>query len=694
MLYIIRGIRRAVEEWTSSSINIPLEYTWNVPYQRNPFFTGQESILSSLYDVLEENIAANLTQPQAISGLGGIGKTQIAIEYAYRYRDRYRVILWSNAESRTALAQSFLDIAQKLQLLQKDNLDISPMIEVVKHWLNTHDQWLFIFDNVEDASLIYDVLPEEANGHILVTTRSQLLGDIAQNIEVEQMRKADGVLLLLKRAKILTLHATRSDAKDAPDRATAEELVRELGGLPLALDQAGAYIDQTHCGVPGYLEIYSTHRASLLKERGTKVTSYPASVATTWSLNFKEVEKKSEAATRLLHIYAFLYPDDIPEELEISPMKGQRLPKWLIRLLHVEVLTGDRVAFNETIKLLRDYSLVQRDTIEKTISVHRLVQAVLQDELSGLWQETYAINAIYFVSVAFPDPDNVVEWPRCERYILHAQACAVWIKKWKLTSKDAVTLLSSAARYLNYRGQYNEAELFLLHTVSILEQRHKQNKAELTPLAISINNLADLYWKQGKYEQTEQLMQRSLSMLEQRLGPHHLLVAGLLNNLAEVYRTEGKYEQAKVLHQQALSIREHLLEPDHPDIALSLNNLAGIAYVLGEYEQTEELLLRALSIRESKLGPDNPIVAVSLNDLAQLYTTQGQNYEQAETLHKRALMIREKVHGFRHPEVANSLNNLAELYRALKRYSEAENLCYQALSIREELLGPRHLMIF
>jgi tetratricopeptide (TPR) repeat protein len=600
----------------------------------------------------------------------------------------HSVNIWVNAASQTALVQSFVAIAHTLHLSEQNASDASIVVDAVKHWLNTHDQWLLILDNADDESLIHATLPIEANGHILLTTRSQLLGDVVQNIEVKQMSTNDGVLLLLKRARLLPLTATYNELIDAPDRLAAEKLVETLGGLPLALDQAGAYVDQTRCGIAGYLEKYATHRDKLLKERGTKMTTYPESVATTWSLNFQEVETKDKAAIRLLRIYAYLYPDAIPEELEISPMKGTRLPKWLLQSFQLEGLTGDPIAFDQSIKILRAYSLVYRDTREQTLSVHRLVQVVLQDKLSKQWQKVYAENAIHFISHAFPDPRDVTTWSRCERYILHAQTCATWIEKWNLTSQENVTLLSNAGCYLLNRGQYKEAEPLLQLAVSILEQQPGKNKSNL---ASSLNNLGELYWRQGKYEQAEQLMQRSLLILQQHVGPHHILVAGLLNNLAEVYRTQSKYEQATELHQQALTIRKDLLEPDHPDIALSLNNLAGIFYETGKYKQSEKFVQEALSIRERQRGSHDPEVAVSLNDLAELYTVQGKKYEEAEALYKRALIIREEIYGYQHPEVANTLNNLAELYRAQGRYVEAGEFSEQALAIREEILGPDHL---
>ena len=153
---------------------------WNVPYRRNPYFTGQETILTNLHTTLNANNAAALTQPQAISGLGGIGKTQIALEYAYRHEHTYRAILWVQADTRDALISGFTNLARLLNLPQKDEQDQTIIVEAVKHWLETHEQWLLILDNADDLSLLDEFLPRRSTGHILLTTRAQYAGHPCQ----------------------------------------------------------------------------------------------------------------------------------------------------------------------------------------------------------------------------------------------------------------------------------------------------------------------------------------------------------------------------------------------------------------------------------------------------------------------------------------------------------------------------------
>src|SRR5229473_1189033 len=185
---------------TPDSLNLtpPL---WNVPYRRNPFFTGRKEILDHLYTVLRSSKAAALTQTQAISGLGGIGKTQIAVEYAYRYRDHYQAIFWITASTRDALNADFVMLAALLDLSEQYEQDQDIVTRAVKRWLTTHTRWLLILDNVDNLEMIVDFLPVHGTGDVLLTTRLQALGTVAQSIEVEKMGQDEGVMFLLRRIK-------------------------------------------------------------------------------------------------------------------------------------------------------------------------------------------------------------------------------------------------------------------------------------------------------------------------------------------------------------------------------------------------------------------------------------------------------------------------------------------------------------
>ena len=227
---------------------------FNVPHPRNPVFSGREELLGDLRKVLTQGSQAALSQPQAISGLGGIGKTQAAVEYAYRHRDDYRAVLWSGAESRDALVSGFASAARLLELPESDEQDLGVVVQAAKRWLESNRGWLLILDNVEDLKLIKEFVPSNSAGGVLLTTRLPATGTIAQRVELTKMDVEEGSLFLLRRAKIVAGAAPLEAAGEA-DRTLAAEIHGEVGGLPLALDQAGAFIDETPSSLAEYLEL-------------------------------------------------------------------------------------------------------------------------------------------------------------------------------------------------------------------------------------------------------------------------------------------------------------------------------------------------------------------------------------------------------------------------------------------------------
>jgi tetratricopeptide (TPR) repeat protein len=567
---------------------------WNIPYPRNPYFTGREDILKKLYDALRTDKTAAITQPQAIGGLGGIGKTQSAVEYAYRYHNDYQAVLWARAETRQLLILDFVAVAGLLNLSEKDMQDQNKVVEAVKRWLKEHREWLLILDNADDLEMVREFVPPAFGGHILLTTRAQSMGRLAHRIEIEKMEPWEGALFLLRRAGIIV----GSDVFDKASEATrnkAKEISKEMDGLPLALDQAGAYIEETSCGLAGYLDLYQKHGATLLKRRGGLIADHPEPVATTWSLSFEKVELANPAAAELLRLCAFLAPDAIPEGIitEGAPDLGPVL----------QPVAADPFELNAAIEELHKFSLVKRAPDAKTLTIHRLVQSVLKESMNEQTQHEWAERTVRAVHLAFPDVTDVTAWEQCERYLPHAFVCAKLVEAYSFEFTEASSLLNQTAYYLDSRAQYPLAEPLLQRALAIREQ---QLGPEHPDTATSLNNLAELYRAQGRYEQAEPLLQRALAIWERVLGPEHPNTAASLNNLAEIYLAQSKHEQAEPLLQRALAIDEKAYGPDHPEVATALNNLAILYLAQGKHEQAEPLLVRTLAINEQRLGETHP----------------------------------------------------------------------------------------
>jgi tetratricopeptide (TPR) repeat protein/transcriptional regulator with XRE-family HTH domain len=649
---------------------------WYVPYRRNPFFTGREEILSHLSLALRSGKTAALTQTQAISGLGGIGKTQIAVEYVYRHRNDYQAIFWTTASTREALRTDFAALATLLKLPEQHAQDQDVVVRAVKRWLSVHTRWLLVLDNVDDLQMIVDFLPMPAVGDILLTTRLQALGTIAQNIEVKKMELEEGVRFLLHRSKI-SVSGTSLASLAQENYQQAIDIFTPLDGLPLALDQAGAYIEETRCGLAQYLDLYRTRRNELLLRRGNFPTDHPESVAATWSLSFQQLKQESAAAAELLYLFAFLNPEAIPEE--IITLGAIELSRALAETAR------DPLRFGKVIESLLRYSLVQRTPEAKFLSIHRLVQAVLKDGMERELQSYWAERAIRAINRAFPEVE-MATWELCQRCLPHVQVCEAYIEEYSLVFPEAARLFSEAAAYLVARARYEQAEMLLLRALRI----HRQLLEATHPLiAQTLNDLGFLYLNQSKYAQAEILLQEALTIRRQVRGNEHLEVAQTLHNLASLYRTQGFYLEAEPFYLQALYIRETISGVDLSLVAESYYGLARLYFLQEKYAQAEKLCQQALHMQEQRFGNNHPLIASSLNMLARIYQGQ-QKLKQAKEMNLRALRIHESIPGADHPRVAIILNSLVELYHAEGLYREAEPLIARSLKIHEQALGPEH----
>jgi tetratricopeptide (TPR) repeat protein len=586
----------------------PLEVIENVPYARNPYFTGRDTILHNLHEALRRDSATALTQGYAISGLGGIGKTQTAVEYTYRYRSEYQSIFWIRAETEVELQAGFVEIAKLLDLPEQNATNPADTVQAVRRWLEHTREWLLVFDNADTPELLKASYPRQPRGHILLTSRAQLFDTlgIARPLALVEMDPEEALSFLFKR--------TERAQSDPAEKNAAEQLAAELGYLPLALEQAAAYITAKAARFQDYLASFQNQRLSLLNKAQPRTGDYPASIASTWALNFQEVEQDPVAAD-ILRVSAFLSPEAIPLELltegasQLGPVLAAALPS-----------SEDPLALNEALEPLTRYSLIRLDVDTQTYSIHRMVQEVLKDQMGVKQQASWAERVVRAVAQSFPEVDYQA-WTRCERYVPHTLVCAAYIDHWNMSFWEARNLLFQTGYYFYQRGQYWEVE----------------------PL-----------WT------------RFLSMCERVLGPEHPNTLRSLNNLANLYRNQGQYEQAEPLYQRALEARERVLGPEHPDTLGSLNNLANLYADQGQYEQAEPLYQRALEAYERVLGPEHPDTAQTLGNLALLYSNQGK-FELAVPLYQQTLAIYESVLGTAHPRTVNVRNNYADLQEKMKQ---------------------------
>jgi tetratricopeptide (TPR) repeat protein len=645
---------------------------WKVPYPRNDFFIGRVSVLEQLHTTfLVRNTGVVV---QTLNGLGGIGKTQIALEYAYRYAQEYQAIFWVAADPQGDLLADFVSIAQFLHLPEKDEPNQSLIVDAIKQWFQQHEGWLLLFDNVEDVTTVNALRPTAGKGHILITTRAQATGTIAIPCEVEPLDLQEGAQFLLRRVKLLSPDLPL-DQVEGQEKAAAEEISRMFSGHPLALDQAGAYIEETGQRLSDYLDLYRQRQVALLSRRGDASTDHPESVMTTFSLAFESVERMRPDAAELLRFCAFLHPDALPEELLMAGALSFD-PAY-------RNIAHNPFELNAALSVLRKYSLIKRNPATKTVSIHRLVQEVLKNSMKKEQQRQWAESVVQILSREFPDGEPA-SWSVCQRYLPHARVGIQLLATWQIRSVEAVRLLNRVGYYLSKRAEYAEAQIHYEQALALLAE---EEEPLLTAQILSHLGVVQIFLAQ--YPQAEHSLKRALHLRERWLEPIHPELAQNLNDLAGVYHNQGQLIRAEPLYKQALTIQEQTLGAEDLATVRTLSNLALLKYSQKKYAESEALNIRVLAVREKHLGAKHIDTGRSLLNLAYVYYRQ-QRYTEAGPLFKRALAIYQEAYGPEHPQTMTALNGLGLLYNALKRYDESEPLFQQILMRWQEAYGPQY----
>jgi tetratricopeptide (TPR) repeat protein len=644
---------------------------WNMPYRRNRAFTGREEVLAALAKQLGRGAAA---VTQALQGAGGVGKTALAVEYAYRHRSRFDTVWWVRAEEPASLVGDYADLAGALGLAEAAQADEQVGVLAVRRWLEGHDRWLLILDNAEapDAATgleaplarLVDLLPQVLHGQVLVTSRDASWEQYAALVELEVFRPDEAVAFLLARSA-------------STDQAIAIKIAELLGLLPLALEQAGAYLRETRLSLADYLDRLRQYPALTLT-RGRPRDHDPAdTVATTWQVSLDRV-RPIPGAVQLLEVCAHLGPEEIPRELfnqQLNPPTEA-----------LEVLGDDPFALDDAVAALRRFGLVKAD--EKALIVHRLLQQVVRDHLDPATKAARIGVAVRLLKAAVPPGgyDNPELWPACARLLPHALAVTDHAVPLKVEPLATAALLRNEARYLHGRARYADAR-------GLFERALQLQEASLGPehpdTARILNHLAPVLADQGDLDAARPLLERALAICEDQLGADHPDTAHSLNNLAGVLAKQGDLDGARRLNERALAICEDQLGADHPDTAHSLINLAYVLAEQGDLPAARRLDERALAMSENLFGADHPDTALRLNNLATVLADQG-DLDAARPLLERAFAIYEDRLGAHHPDTARSLLSLASVLYRQGDLAAARRLDERALSICEDRLGADH----
>jgi tetratricopeptide (TPR) repeat protein len=647
----------------------------NLPFASlGSLFKGREQDLDTLHKALTAEAGGRTAiVGRALHGLGGIGKTRLAVEYALKHESEHSALLFLRADAPASLETSLAALAgpEVLDLPEKDVREDAAKIAAALGWLAAHPGWLMIVDNVDDPAAVTAVdklLARLSGGKVVVTGRAGNFPASLRKLELGVLDRPASVAFLLERTDTDRAHAL-DDAK------LAQELAGELGGLALGLEQAGAYIATERIGFARYLKLWRSKRVTVLDWFDKTLMSYDhdTGLAATWATS---VDRLTADARRLLERLAFLAPEPIPDTL-----------------LDVAA-PGDPETFDarDALANLYAYSLVSRAAVEagKTkqdgFVVHRLVQDFARRSMTEEQRRGPLLEALGWVNEAFAgDPQDVRTWPVLDPLAPHAVAVARQANEAEIAEPTA-RIFNQLGLLLNTKARYAEAEPLYRRALTIDEARRGPDH----PLVAAVrNNLAGLLQDTNRLGEAEPLYRRVLATFEASYGPDHPNLATGLNNLAGLLRATNRLDEAELLYRRALAIVDASYDSGHPAIARALSSLARLLKDTNRLGEAEPLYRRALAIDEVSYGPHHPAVASDLSNLAVLlYVTN--RFGEAEPLFRRALTIDETSYGLDHPEVANRLNNLAGLLQDTNRFGEAEPLYRQALAILEASHGPDH----
>lgn len=644
---------------------------WHVPFRRNPFFTGREPVLEGLARALIPGVP----RLQALTGMGGIGKTQTALEFAHRSAGRYRGIFWLAADTREGCLAGFGGLAPLLDPAGPRSRDFGRSLGAVRQWFRCNAGWLLILDNVDDPALLDEVVPD-GRGSTLVTTRAQATGPVGGHIDLPPLSPDESVLFLLRRAKLLPLDQSLDDARGA-EPADARKLVTQLDGMPLALDQAGAYIEETGCGLPVYLDRFATQRQALMRRRGRLAREHPESVDATLSLAYRRVERRNPDAGELLEFLCFLSPDAIPEEILtknpsiLGPVLGPA--------------AGEPLRLDDALADLATLSLVRRDAPTDTLTLHRLVQAVVRAALADDAQRRWAGRAVGAVVSVLP-PSDPHHFDAFLRFVSQAVAASELASRFQMHTPEAALLFDRLGAHYQLAGDYEASRRLLYRAWRLRKELVGPRHLET---AETMLHLAELALVLGRYRRADTLGRWALAVRREQLLPSDPRIGSALGVVGRVCTERGHYAEAEPLLREALEIQIRCHGRQHPEVAETLSGLAEISFMHGRYPETERLLRRALAINEQTLGPDHLATGITVDALGTLYRYWGRNQDAAREL-QRALAILTEALGGDHPNVMTVLNGLARAMHGLGRTADAEPLARRALEVRERVFGSDH----
>jgi tetratricopeptide (TPR) repeat protein len=560
-------------------------------------FKGREGEMESLGKALHEGDTAAVTQPIGIQGLGGIGKTRLVVEYAWRHLEDHSHVLFVRADSDSSLRANLARLTHHdlLNIAQAEEQGEEERCQAVIHWLKSNAGWLLILDNAdteEAVKAVNDLLPRIADeGATIITSRYRRWGKSMSRLDLGVFNREEAVQFLLDHTK-----GFRPESPD--DEKDAQRLADLFDRLPLAMEQAAAYVRVHGISLGSYLD---TWERAKLEWHDPRMTDYPRSVAGAFEMSTANLE---ELPAHILGICAWLAPDPIPVSLLLNTS-----------LWKSESNSDLEKEIRAAIEKLFTLSLLERSDGD-TFAMHRVIQEAERNRVRAPQRKERVMEAVALLNDAVPwGTDDVRTWPVVEPLRPHADMLLSFAIEQQLETAEASALMSKMGSYYKAKALFKEAEPLMRRAPAIDETSFG---SEHPDVASDIGNLAQLLQHTNQMTEAEPLMRCALAIDEACFGAEHPDVARDLGTLAQLLQHTNQMTEAEPLMRRALAISEKSLGEEHPQVAISLNNLASLLQDTGRAQEALPLLERAVDICEQSLVPDHPWTLAMKKNLVQM----------------------------------------------------------------------------
>ncbi|RFU84699.1 TIR domain-containing protein [Streptomyces triticagri] len=621
---------------------------WNAP-QRNSTFTGRGVILERVREQLRSGMSVVLPQPQALFGLGGVGKTQVALEYVHRFMADYDLVWWISAEDSGNVAASLAELAGRIGAPGGEDINIASQEAV--HMLGRGTptkRWILIFDNADSPEQLTRYFPAGGGGHILVTSRNQAWAQEGASLPVDVFQREESVEHLTRRALGLSVQ-------------DAEKVAVAVGDLPLAVEQAAAWLAETATPIDDYLQQLNEQTTDVLALN--QPTDYPKPVAATWNISIARLRERSPASVRLLQLCAFLAPEPISSHLLYSK-------EMIEELKQVDPTLQERLLLGRVIREIGRFALAKVDQVSNSIQVHRLVQAVIRAQLTEE-EQRHARHVVHTVlSGARPDADEPIDdpetWPRFATIWPHLNASDAR----NCTEADTRRLLIDRVRYLWKRGDFpgaqELAERLLAHWRPLLGEDDVQY------LYLRCQ-LANVLRSQGRYIEAREIDTELLERQRRVLGTSHPHTYVTMSSLASDLAALGAYASAVELAREAHDGFSQIFHESHRRTLSAANNLALALRMVGRYSEARSRDQDTYDRRMEVLGPEHPYTLASAGRLGRDLRETGR-YTDSVALLSRAYDAHKRILGKEFPGTLSCAKSLAVSLRRAGRFEDARRL--------------------